>query len=128
MSTEGALRIADRALGAALDAGAYQAEAICTITRRFSAQARDHEIEKLEQSTGRGVRLRVFAGEPGELRRATLSTSDLTSEGIRSFAARIVEAAGRVAPDQYCGLPDPVALSVDTVDVLGIDAADVPAR
>ena len=128
MSPEAPLEIAERALHAALDAGAREAEAICTIARRFSAQARDTEIEKLEQSTGRAVSLRVFAGEPGALRRATLSTSDLTLEGIRSFAARIVEAARHVAPDPFAGLPDPVKVTPDAAEGLEIDAADVPQR
>lgn len=126
--SETPLEIAERALRAALDAGAREAEAICTVARRFSAQARDREIEKLEQSTGRAVSLRVFAGDAGALRRASLATSDLTPEGIRAFAARSVEAARHVAPDPYAGLPDPATPLAGSGAELGIDAPDVPQR
>ncbi|MGH7684300.1 MAG: hypothetical protein ACREMT_08145, partial [Vulcanimicrobiaceae bacterium] len=72
---DAALDVADRGVRAALAAGAREAEATCTIARRFSTRARDREIDKLEQSTGRSLTLRVFAGEPGSLRRATLNTT-----------------------------------------------------
>jgi PmbA protein len=120
--------IAERALEAALAAGARQAEATCTIARRFSTRARDREIDKLEQATSRGLVLRVFVGDPGALRRATLSSSDLTPDGLRSFAKRVVEAAHHVAPDPYAGLPDRSSAALNGALDLGIDCADVYAR
>ncbi|MGH7716492.1 MAG: hypothetical protein ACREML_10910, partial [Vulcanimicrobiaceae bacterium] len=74
MSDAAALEIAERGLRSALAAGARDAEATCTIAQRFSVRARDKEIDKLEQSTGRSLALRVFVGELGNLRRASLST------------------------------------------------------
>ncbi|MGA3038841.1 MAG: TldD/PmbA family protein [Vulcanimicrobiaceae bacterium] len=126
MSSEAALEIAERGLRSALAAGAREAEATCTIARRFSVRARDTEIDKLEQSTARGLSLRVFVGEPGKLRRATLSTSDLSGDGIEVIAKRVVDAAHHVGPDPFAGLPE-VGGSLEAGD-LEIDAADVASR
>ena len=123
-----ALEIAKSGLRNALTAGAREAEATCTIARRFSVRARGEEIDKLEQSTGRGLSLRVFVGEPGALRRATLSTSDLTAEGVEAFAKRAVDAARVVAPDPYAGLPDGDSTRLTETTDLAIDCDDVPAR
>jgi PmbA protein len=126
MSDGAALEIAERGLRSALAAGARDAEATCTIARRFSVRARDTEIDKLEQSTGRSLALRVFVGEPGKLRRAAFSTSDLTGDGIETIAKRVVEAAHHVAPDQFAGLPE-ASGSLEATN-LEIDASDVAAR
>jgi PmbA protein len=127
-SPDAAIDVAECGVRAALAAGARQAEAQCTIARRFSARAREREVDKLEQSTGRGLSLRVFAGEAGALRRATLTTSDLEPDAIERFARRSVEAARHVAPDSNAGLPEPVAVSPDGSADLRIDAPDVAAR
>lgn len=126
--TDGALEIAERGLRSALAAGACEADATCTIAQRFSVRARGTAIDKLEQSTTRALSLRVFVGEPGAMRRATLSTSDLTGDGIEMFSRRAVEAAQYVAPDSYAGLPEAPGTSLDDVAGLAIDAADVAVR
>ncbi|MBV8355229.1 MAG: hypothetical protein JO101_07915, partial [Candidatus Eremiobacteraeota bacterium] len=118
-----ALEIAELAVEASRAAGATEAEACCTIARRFSATARGDVVEKLEQATGRALRLRVFAGEPGGLRATTLGTTDLTPQTIRAFAKRAVEAARLVGPDPFAGLPAPSP--VNGVADLRIDAQDV---
>jgi PmbA protein len=128
MNDADALAIAESGLRCALEAGAHQAEATCTIARRFSVRARGDQIDKLEQSTGRGLSLRVFVGERGALRRANLATSDLTENGINEFAKRAVDAARVVAPDPYTGLPESPGTPVAQIEDLGIDCADVPAR
>lgn len=125
---DAALDVADRGVRAALEAGARQAEATCTIARRFSTRARNREIDKLEQSTGHSLTLRVFSGEPGALQRATLTTSDLQGEAIERFARRSVDAARYVAPDPYAGLPEPSGKSLDGTATLKIDAQDVAVR
>ena len=124
---EAAIEIAQLGLRAALDAGAREAEASCTIARRFSVRARDREIDRLEQSTGRSLMLRVFGGSRGALQRATLTTTDLQPDAIASFARRTVDAARYVAPDPYAGLPDSSA-PPDDVASLCIEAADVESR
>jgi len=128
MMDDGALSIAERGLQSAIAAGARQAEATCTIARRFSTRARGTEIDKLEQSTTRGLSLRVFVGEPGALRRASLSTSDLTGDGIETFARRVVAAAKYVAPDPYAGLPDANGAAFPDAGALAIDAPDILSR
>jgi PmbA protein len=125
---DAALDVADRGVRAALAAGGRQVEATCTIARRFSTRARDREIDKLEQSTGRSLTLRVFSGETGALRRANLTTSDLQPDAIERFARRSVDAARHVAPDPYAGLPDPPVTSLDGTAALEIEAPDVAVR
>ena len=128
MAEAGALEVAERALQSALSAGAREAEAVCTIATRFSVRARDREIDKLEQSTGRSLGLRVFTGELGALRRAGLSTTDLTPEGIEAFSRRIVDAARYVAADPYVGLPEASANGFGSLNELEIDAGDIATR
>ena len=127
-SLDAAAEIAELGVRAALEAGAKEVDATCTIARRFSTRARDREIDKLEQSTARSLSLRVFAGEARALRRATLSTSDLRPESIARFARRSVEAAQHVAPDPYAGLPDATSAAPEDVAGLEIDMADVIER
>lgn len=117
-----ALELADTAVELALAAGASDAEASCRIVTRFSAQARDREIEKLERSTSRFLGLRVFVDGA----KATLSTSDFTFETLREFVREAVATAAHVAPDPLAGLPEEVL--VPRGDDLKIFASDVEAR
>lgn len=117
------LALATLAVEAALAAGATDAEATASIADRFSAEARDVQITKLEKSRGRSLAVRVFVGR----RRAQLSTSDVTTEGIRDLCARAVEAAQFVAEDPFTGLPESFATDLDA-SALGIASADVRAR
>lgn len=118
-----ALALATLAVDAALAAGATDAEATLGIADRFSAEARGSELTKLEQSRSRALSLRTFVG----LRRASLATTDLTPDGIRALARRIVEAAAFVGEDRDAGLPDNVAAAGDDA-ALGLAQADVAAR
>ncbi len=101
---------------AALGAGAGDAEAMVGVSRRFSCEARDRTIAKLEQSVSRGLTLRVYVGGA----KATLSTTDLSAEGLAGAAEAVVEAARFVAPDPCAGLSDQgvagEALDLDLVD------------
>lgn len=100
-----ALALAESALAQIVAAGATDADATVTIADRFACQARDRELTQLERSRSRSLNVRAFVGT----RRATLSTTDLTSEGIGALAARVVAAAAFVAEDPYAGLPEPAA-------------------
>jgi PmbA protein len=120
--TDEALSLADNAVELALAAGASDAEATCTIADRFSAQARDREIEKLQRATSRFLSLRIFVDGA----RATLATSDFTPDGLRAFAAEAVAAARHVAPDALSGLPDRIEPAGN--EDLGIFRADVEQR
>ena len=107
----------------AMRAGATQAEATYTVADRFSTEARGTEVAKLEQSVARGVTLRVFARGA----KATLATSDFTSESLRAFVAETVAAARTVTADTHGGLPEPDAFATDSPD-LPTYADDVRAR
>jgi PmbA protein len=118
-----ALSYAAVAVAAAVEHGATSAEATLTINDRFSAEARGDAVTKLEQSRGRSLTLRTFVGQ----RRASMSTTDLTHDGIRALAKRIVAAAAFVGEDPHAGLPELVVPVIDD-PLLELVCADVAAR
>ena len=119
-----ALALAEAALAQIVAAGATDADATVSIADRFACQARDRELTQLERSRGRSLNVRAFVGT----RRATLSTTDLTAEGIAALAARVVAAAGFVSEDPCAGLPDPAAPGELCDHDLFTVAPDVAAR
>lgn len=121
MADAGAVEIAQAAVAAALRAGATQAEAALAINTRFSAEARDRAITKLEQSTGRALQMRVFV----EGRKAALATSDLSRESIETAVHDVVAQARHVAHDPFSALPDACG-SVETD--LELHSSDVAQR
>jgi PmbA protein len=117
------LELARTVVGFALESGAAAAEATYTVSDRFSTEARAQAIEKLEQSTARNVTLRVFRNGA----KASLVTSDLSLDSLRSFARETVEAAAFVASDPCAGLPEPTGQAPSAAG-LGLYADDVRAR
>jgi PmbA protein len=105
MDEGAAIELAGEAVALASAAGAQSAEASVSIARRFHAEARDNVIARLEGSTGKTLFLRVFR----DGRKATLSTSDFSPDGLRDAIVRAVAHADLVAADQFAGLPDEVA-------------------
>lgn len=101
-STTEALEYAQSAVDAALRAGATQAEATISINDRFSTEARDRAVTKLEQSTGRSLHVRVFV----DGRKATLATSDFELAHLEEAVAAAVLQARHVASDPYAVLPE----------------------
>jgi PmbA protein len=118
-----ALAFAAHAVASAVEHGASAAEATLTINDRFGAEARGGELTKLEQSRSRSLTMRTFVGQ----RRATMSTTDLTHDGIRGLAKRIVAAAAFVGADPHAGLPDSVTPAHDD-PALEMIAPDVALR
>ena len=102
MNEASAIELAREAVELAGAAGAHGAEASVSIARRFHVEARERTIARLEGSTGKSLFMRVFR----DGRKATLSTSDFTPEGLREAVARTVAHADVVAPDECAGLPD----------------------
>ena len=100
--TTHALEYAQFAVDAALRAGATQAEATVSVNDRFSTEARDRAVTKLEQSTGRSLHLRVFV----DGRKATLATSDFDRAHLDEAIGAAVSQARHVAQDPYAALPD----------------------
>ncbi len=112
------LEFAAEAVRMAVAAGAGEAEASFSIVKRFSCEARDTTLAKLEQSVGRGLTLRVYVNKA----KATLATTDLSLDGLRDAARSVVEAAGFVAADPFAGLSEE-SVSWDGGDLGIVDAA-----
>ncbi len=121
MSVDPLMDILRTALDAATAAGATDADASLSIADRFGCEARLDAVTKLERSRARGLALRVFRGK----KRASLSTTDLTPDGIRALAARVVEAASFVGDDPHAGLPEAFGSAGED---LGLVSPDVAAR
>lgn len=122
--TAQALDYAQRAIDAALAAGATQAEATVSINDRFSTEARDRAITKLEQSTGRSLHVRVFV----EGRKATLATSDFDPARLKEAVAAATSQARHVATDPYAMLPEADAHAGMQHRDLDLFSQDVAAR
>lgn len=105
--------LAAEAVRTALAHGADAAEAGATIARRFHAEARDTAISKLERSTAKSLHVRAFVGG----RKASLTTSDLSPEGLREAIARTIDQARHVVPDELAGLPDAFAADLPNLDL-----------
>jgi len=114
-----AVELAIRTVELAREAGADEVEATVSVSRRFHVEARDVTISKLEQSTGKTLGARIFAGG----RKASLATSDLSGEGMREALSRAVEQAQFVAVDRFAGLPERFA--DDAPDLALFDASIV---
>ena len=118
-----ALDHAQFAVDAAMRAGATQAEATVSVNDRFSAEAREKTITKLEQSTGRSLHVRVFV----DGRKATLATSDFERGALASAIEIAVSQARHVAFDPYAMLPDAPA-SGNAHGDLALFSEDVSSR
>jgi PmbA protein len=120
---EAELDLARSAVDVAVRAGAHEAEATFSVARRFSTEARDKEITKLEQSVSRNLSLRVFVSGA----KATLATSDFEADSLAAFVREAVDAARYVAGDEFGGLPD-LALVAPSDAGLGMYSGDVTTR
>jgi PmbA protein len=119
------LDVARHAVEFAIAAGADQAEATYTVADRFSTEARDREIAKLERAVARGLTLRVYVRGA----KASLGTSDFSADGLRAFVRETVDAARFVESDPHGGLPEPVAATDDdAAAALEMYCDDVRAR
>lgn len=122
--TAQALEYAQFAVQAALRAGATQAEATVTVNDRFSAEARDAAITKLEQSTARSLHVRVFV----DGRKATLATSDFESASLDEAVAIAVSQARHVAADPFAALPEHRPGNGSAAHQLDLYSEDVASR
>ncbi len=113
MNETHALEAAERAIAAATSAGADAAEATVSIVRRFHVEARESVVSKLEQSTGKSLHLRVFV----DGRKASLTTTDLSLEGLGGAVDRTMTRAGHVASDALAGLPEEFAADLPTLEL-----------
>ncbi len=99
MSLEDAAR---RALEAALDAGATDAEAWAEESTSRNVRVYDGQVESLSDAGGRGVGVRAFS----DGRSGYAYGTDLGEAGVRAIATAAVEAARVADADERGGLPD----------------------
>ena len=105
LNSDAYLELAQSVVGDALTAGATQCEVGISVGDRFSVEARDKTVTKLEQSKGKSMHVRVYV----QGRRASLSTSDFDRSELGDALERLVDGAKYVAEDEHAGLPDPQA-------------------
>jgi PmbA protein len=78
---------------------------VCLVDQeRLEVEVRAGEVDRLSRAHDRVLSLRLFRGT----RVATLSSSDLTKEGVRSLVERARDLADAAEPDPCAGLPESV--------------------
>lgn len=98
--------LAEEAVARALRAGATDAEAVGFEGDEFSVRVRMGEVEQLTESGSRALGLRVFFAAEGGQRTASVSTSDLSADGIARIVSSAVELARVTGVDPFAGLPE----------------------
>jgi PmbA protein len=86
----------------ATKAGASDAEAVAREGNEFSVTVRMGQVETLKESGARALGLRVFLGK----RTASVSSSDLTAEGIRQLVDGAMALAKVTEEDPFAGMPE----------------------
>ncbi len=93
---------AERAVEAALAAGATDAEAFATEASEREVRAHGGEVESLTAATQRGVGIRAWIGQ----RVGYAYGTDFEEKGIAALAARAAEAAAVADEDEFAGPPE----------------------
>ncbi len=127
MQTTDLRQVAADVVERALHAGATDAEAVVREGDEFSVGVRLGEVETLKESGSRALGVRVFLGQ----RAASVSTSDLSPQGVDSLVRSAVALARISSEDPFAGLPDadefgqvPHDLELYHEDVLSLPAAE----
>ncbi len=97
------LAIAQSCIGIAKSAGAKDAAARAYRQRDVSLDYRDGRVEKISESTTRGVNIQLYA----DGRFSAVSTSDLRPDALKTFITDSVAVAKTIAADPFRALPDP---------------------
>ncbi len=105
----------DRARAAGADAG----DAVAAESLSLHVSAREGKLEDVDRSEGRDVSLRVFVGK----RSASVSSSDLSDEGLTRLAERAVSMAKFAPEDEWAGLAPKERLATEIPDLDLFDAA-----
>jgi PmbA protein len=95
--------IAERAVQAALDAGAGDAEAFVQDSTGFEVRIFDQAVESLTEAGERGLGVRAWL----DGRAGYAYGTDLGDGGITEIAAGAVETARVADPDEFASAPDP---------------------
>lgn len=94
--------LVERAVGAALDAGASAAEAYATESENREVRAHGGEVESLSAATERGLGVRAWSGG----RVGYGFGTDLSAAGVAAIAVRAAEAAAVADEDEFAGPPE----------------------
>ncbi|MFA6956890.1 MAG: TldD/PmbA family protein [Thermoanaerobaculia bacterium] len=97
------LSIAQGCIEIAKKQGAQDAAARAYKSREVSLDWRDGKVERIQESTTRGVGLQLFV----DGRYSTVSTSDLRPDALAAFIGDAVVLARSLAKDEFRKLPDP---------------------
>jgi PmbA protein len=97
------IELAERAVQAALDAGASDAEAYATEASEREVRVHGGEVESLTAATQRGLGLRAWIGK----RAGYAYGTDLAEAGLEEIASRAAEAARAADEDEFAGPPEP---------------------
>lgn len=116
---DGLEEVGRRAVDAALAAGADAAEAWAERSSAVEVRVYEGAVESLSDAGGRGVGLRVFAGE----RPGYAYGTDLSTEGVEALADAATEAAAVSDPDEHAGLP----AECGATNVSGLHSAELAA-
>lgn len=97
----------------AIKRGATAAEVIIRQRTELSVGVRLGEVETLQESTDRGLGLRVLI----DGRQASVSGSDFSRDAVMSLVDEAVELARLTSPDDTAGLPDSQELATSIPDL-----------
>jgi PmbA protein len=110
--------LARRAVEAALDAGADQAEAWCEDSRARQVRVYEGAVESLSDAGGRGLGVRAFDDDG---RAGYAYGTDMTDEGLAALA-RSAHGAGALADrDEHEGLPE----QCGSAEVPGLESSEL---
>ena len=103
-------------------AGATAADALYVGDSSSGVQVRLGETESVSRSEGEEVGLRLFVGQ----RSATVASSDLSDEALRTLVERCLAMAKEAPEDPYAGLAPPELLERGTPPTLDVDDGREP--
>ncbi len=112
------LERAQQAVELCKTAGADNAWANASRNRSVEFTTRDGKLEKVQESTSRGLSVEIYA----EGRYSSHSTTDLRPENLQAFIAEAVALTKALQPDPFRFIPDPAlfegrpAVDLDLVD------------
>jgi PmbA protein len=105
MQVTGLSAVAERAVEAALGAGAGDAEAYVSEETGREVRAHGGEVESLTAATQRGIGVRTWIGG----RVGYAYGTDFSEQGVAAIASRAAEAARVADEDEFAGPPQPTA-------------------